>query len=128
MVETYHNILTLVMKKYIAIMLVIAAVIALIFILHKNYIHLNSTVSIRNTRWQKVHIQVRKGYKPNPLNDKLIFDQSLTMGQSRTFTIDNNDEIVYRRDMDPNHPDGVHFTSWTYANCDDSSVCTVDNP
>jgi len=106
--------------------LTIIATLYLVF--HRNYIQSNSTVSIKNTRWKKVHIQVCKGYRSDPSDHKLIFDQYLTRGQSRTFTVDGADNILYRRDKDPNHADGASFTSWTDADCDDSSMCTVDNP
>jgi len=116
------------MKKYFTVIMALAIVATLYFVIHRNYIQFNSTVSIKNTRWQKVHVQVRKGYNPDPNHDRLIFDQYLTMGQSRTFSVDNGDDILYRRDVDPNNADGKHFTNWTYANCDDSSACTVNDP
>ncbi|MGZ3751603.1 MAG: hypothetical protein ACXVAU_10035 [Mucilaginibacter sp.] len=116
------------MKSYFTAVMVITTAASLFLAIHKNLIHFNSTVSIKNNHWEKLHIQVRKGYSPNPDNDKLIFDQSITMGHSHAFIIDNGDDILYRRDRDPSHPDGIHFTNWTYANCDDSAVCKVDNP
>ena len=95
---------------------------------HRSYIQFNSTVSIKNTHWKKVHVQIRKGFYTDPNHAKLIFDQYLTMGQMNTFTVDNGDDILYRRDSDPNHADGVHFTGWKYADCGDSSSCIVNNP
>ncbi|HVV54757.1 MAG TPA: hypothetical protein VHC47_05515 [Mucilaginibacter sp.] len=99
----------------------------LYFTIRKNYLAYNSIVYISNTRWHKVRVQVRKGFNPDPLHDKLIFDQYLMMGQSRTFTVDNGDDILYRRDENPDHPDGIHFTKWVYVDCDGSSTCTLDN-
>jgi len=128
MVESYQHILTVIMKRYLTTLLAIAIIITLILIIRRSYIQYNSIVSIRNSRWERVRIQVRKGFAPDPANDKLIFDQFLTKGQARAFTIDNGDDIVYRRDLDPNHADGIHFTPWTYANCDGSSTCTVYDP
>lgn len=116
------------MKKYLILIIALTVAGSLYFVIHRNFTQFNSTVSIKNTRWQKVHVQVRKGYNPDPYHNKLIFDQYLTMGQSRTFTVNNGDDILYRRDNDPDHGDGIHFTKWAYANCDDSSTCIVDNP
>ena len=116
------------MKKYLIATTILTIMVTLFLVIHRNVIQYNSIVSIKNTHWKKVHVQVRKGYNPDPSHDKLIFDQYISMGQSRTFTVDNGDDILYRRDSDPNRPDGIHFTSWTYANCDDTSTCTVDNP
>jgi hypothetical protein len=116
------------MKRYFTLIMTITILATLYLVIHRNYIQFNSIVSIKNTRWQKVRVQVRKGYNPDPYHDKLIFDQYLTMGQSRTFTVDNGDDILYRRDSNPRQPDGVHFTSWTYANCANSSGCIVEGP
>lgn len=128
MVISYQNIPFIIMKKYFTALLVIICIVVSIFAVRKNFMQFNSIVSIRNSQWEKVHIQVRKGYSDDPVNDHLIFDQFLDKGQSRSFTVDNGDDIVYRRDLDPDHPDGKHFTKWTYANYDGSSICSVDNP
>lgn len=117
------------MNKYFITAMALTIVATLYLVVHRNYAQFNSTVSIKNTRWKKVRIQICKGYRTGtPPKDKLIFDQFLAKGQSRTFTVDNGDNILYRRDKDPDHADGVSFTSWTYADCDDSLMCTVDNP
>jgi hypothetical protein len=102
----------------------IALAAVLFYLAKKNYTGYNSLVSIRNTRWQKVRIQVRA--KNNP--GRPIFDEYLNNGQSKAFTINNGENIFYRRDLDPDHPDGIHFTKWTFANCGDSSACTINNP
>ncbi|HVW16144.1 MAG TPA: hypothetical protein VHB54_20100 [Mucilaginibacter sp.] len=115
-------------RPYLRTALYIVLMPALYFIVRKNYLEYNSSVSIRNMRWHKVHVQVRKGFDPDPAHNKLVFDQYLVLGQSRTFTIDNGDDILYRRDANPNHPDGIHFTAWAYADCAGSSGCSVDNP
>ncbi|HZX59813.1 MAG TPA: hypothetical protein VFE54_13845 [Mucilaginibacter sp.] len=128
MLEVFQNIQVIVMKKYLAILIVLFLIVALFFILHKNFMQYNPIVSVVNTRWQKIHIQVRAGDKPNPLSNKLIFDQCLTRGQSRSFTVDNGDNIIYRRDRDPNHADSVHFTNWIVAKCDNSSTFILNNP
>lgn len=112
------------MRRYFTVFMAIALAAALIYLVKKNYTGYNSLISIRNTRWQKVHIQVWTANNPG----KPIFDEYLDKGQSRAFTITNEDNIIYRRDMDPNHPDGIHFTNWMYANCGDSSACTINNP
>src|ERR1700761_4305541 len=104
-------------RKSKKIVLFVACMAATYFMVYKTCLEFNSIVSIKNNRWQVVRVQVRKGFNPDPLKDKLIFDQLLVQGQSRTFTVDNGDDILYRRDQDPNHPDGVHFTRWTYADC-----------
>jgi hypothetical protein len=103
-------------------------VAVLLFVLRNNYVHHNSIVSIRNTRWPRVHIQVREEYSSHPLSNKLIFDQYLVLGQLRSFSVDKGANITYRRDFDPNHADGLHFTDWLRANWQDSYTCTVNNP
>ena len=128
MVLGYQNVLFIMMKKYSAMVFLVAMVVSVIFIVRRNYMQFNSIVSVSNSRWANVHIQICKAGNGDPATDKLIFDQSLSKGQSRTFTINNGDDIVYRRDLDPNHPDGKHFTNWTYANYDGSSVCSIDDP
>jgi hypothetical protein len=116
------------MNKYFITAMALTIIATLYLVIYKNYVQFNSTVSIKNTHWKKVHIQIHKGYHTGPDNNKLIFDQYLIMGQSRTFTVNDGDDILYRRDKDPDHPDGKSFTNWAYANCDDSFGCTVDNP
>jgi len=128
MVESFQNPPFIVMKKYLAVTMVLFLIAALFFILRKNFMQYNPIVSIVNTRWQKIHIQVREGENPNPLNNKLIFDQCLTKGQSRSFMVDNGDNIIYRRDRDPNHADSIHFTNWIVAKCDNSSTFILNNP
>ncbi|MBS1525115.1 MAG: hypothetical protein JST19_05665 [Bacteroidetes bacterium] len=115
-------------RVYLWASLYIVLMLALYFIVRKSYLEYNSSISIRNMRWHRVHVQVRKGFNPDPGHNKLVFDQYLALGQSRTFTIDDGDDIMYRRDVDPDHPDGVHFTNWAYADCAGSSACSVDNP
>src|SRR5437588_3708278 len=102
----------MVMSKYLTALIVLILMATLFFIIHKNFGSHNPVVSIINTRWPKIHIQVREGDNPNPLSNKLIFDQYLTKGQSRSFAVDNGDNIIYRRDRDPNHADSVNFTNW----------------
>lgn len=116
------------LKRFFLVLMAFLAIAALSFVIKRSYIQFNAIVSIRNTQWQRVHVQVRKGYKQDPENDKLIFDQDLALGQSRTFTVTNGDDIVYRRDADPAHADGKHFTRWSYANCGDSRNCVINNP
>lgn len=124
MIINSQNIGLITMRKYITVFMAVALAAALFYLIKKNYTGYKSLVSIRNTRWQKVHIQVRTDTSP----DAPIFDEYLNRGQSRAFTMNEGDNIIYRRDLDPNHPDGVHFTKWTYANCGDSSACTINNP
>ena len=116
------------MKKYFTLVMALTFMVTLYLLIYRNYIKYKSTVCIKNTHWQKMHVQVRTGYNSDPFHNRLVFDQYLTLGQSRTFSVDNGDDIMYRRDTDPNHGDGSHFTVWTYANCDNTSTCTVDNP
>ena len=108
--------------------MVLTFMTTLYVVIHRNHLLSNLTVSIKNSRWQKVHLQVRKGYNPDPANDEVIFDQYLTIGESRVFTAGNGDDILYRRDLDPNHPDGKHFTDWIYASNDSSAASMVNNP
>lgn len=128
MVIGYQNIPFITMKKYFTVLLVIICILVSVFAIRKNFMQFNSIVSIRNSQWKTVHIQVRKGYSDDPGHDNLIFDQFLDKGQSRSFTVDNGDDVVYRRDLDPDHPDGKHFTKWAYANNGGSSICSIDNP
>ena len=128
MVESFQNTPFIVMRKYLTVLMVLFLIAVLFFILRKNFTQYNPIVSIINTRWEKIHIQVREGENPNPLSNKLIFDQCLTRGQSRSFTVDNGDNIIYRRDRDPNHADSIHFTNWIVAKCDNSSTFILNNP
>ena len=128
MVESFQNTPFIVMKKYLAVVMMLCLASAIFFIFRKNHTPYNAVVSIINTRWKKVHIQVREGENPDPLRCKLIFDQYLTRGQSRSFTVDNGDNIIYRRDRDPNHADSIHFTNWIVAKCDNSSTFILNNP
>jgi hypothetical protein len=124
MITNSQNIGLIIMRRYFTAFMAIALAAALFYLVKKNYTGYNSLLSVRNTRWQKVHIQVRAENGPG----KPIFDEYLDKGQSRAFTITNEDNIIYRRDLDPNHPDGTHFTNWVYVNCGDSSACTINNP
>jgi hypothetical protein len=128
MVISLQNILFFMPKKYLTIVMALAIIAVIFFIFRKNYMRYNSMVSIVNTRWPKVHIQVREGNNPDPMHNKLIFDQYLTKGQSRMFTVDDSDNIMYRRDTDPNYGDSVHFTNWIVAKSDNSSTFILDNP
>ncbi|MGZ4001299.1 MAG: hypothetical protein ACXVIY_11745, partial [Mucilaginibacter sp.] len=67
------------MRKYITAFMAIALVAALFYLIKKNYTGYNSLVSIHNTKWQKVHIQVHMDDNPG----KPIFDEYLNRGQSR---------------------------------------------
>lgn len=128
MVEIYQNIPFFIVRKYLTTIFVTGIFAVLVFVLYRNYMPLNSTVSISNSRWQKVHIQVKKTSATIPESAGIIFDQYLVKGQSRSFTVNNSDNILYRRDLDPDHPDGVHFTDWTSANNDGWAVCTIKDP
>ncbi|MFI5160960.1 MAG: hypothetical protein ACHQHN_06760 [Sphingobacteriales bacterium] len=116
------------MKKYLAIVMMIGLASVVFFIFQKNHMQYSAVVSIKNTRWQRVRIQVREGENLDSLNSKLIFDQYLSKGQSRSFTIDNRNNIIYRRDRDPNNADNLHFTKWIVAKCDNSSTFILNNP
>ena len=116
------------MRKYYTTLIVIGCIIASIFAIRRNFMQFNSIVSIHNSQWEKIRIQVRKGFSDDTSRDQLIFDQFLDKGQSRSFSVDNGDDIVYRRDLDPNHHDGKHFTEWSQANDDGSAICSIDTP
>jgi hypothetical protein len=126
MAESFQHIQLIMVRKHYTLLMVPALIIAFFFIVRNNFTHINSFISITNTRWQKVHIQIREASDQN--SDKLIFDQYLVKGQTRAFSIDNANNILYRRDLNPNHADGVHFTSWIPAKSGDSSLFKVDNP
>ena len=128
MVENFQDIGLITMKKYFIALLSLAVVVALLLILRSYYMRYNSVVSIKNTKWERVHVQVREDNGSGSAGNKLIFDQYLVKGQSRSFSVNKGNNIAYRRDLDPNHPDGLHFTAWAHANWEDSYTCTVDNP
>lgn len=111
------------MRKYFTAFMAVALAAALFYIVKRNYTGYHSLVSIHNTHWQKVRVQVRMAAN----FQKIVFDEYLFQGQSKAFTT-NSGDILYRRDLDPNHPDGVHFTRWAPANCGDSSACMINNP
>lgn len=115
------------MKNYLIAILGLILIVSLFIAVRRGIIQYNSIVSIKNTQWQKVHVQVRKRSSNDAVSGKLIFDRSLTIGQSRTFTVENGDDILFRRDDDPNNADGIHFTNWTNADCDDSAGCIIDS-
>jgi len=128
MVESYQNIPFFIVRKYFTTIFVTGIIALLLFVLYRNYMQFNSTVSITNSRWQKVHIQVKKPPRSGLERAGIIFDQYLVKGQSRSFTVDDSNDILYRRDLDPDHADGIHFTNWTHANNDGSAVCTIKDP
>src|SRR6202012_3167162 len=105
MAESFQHIQLIMVRKHYTLLMVPALIIAFFFIVRNNFTHINSFISITNTRWQKVHIQIREASDQN--SDKLIFDQYLVKGQTRAFSIDNANNILYRRDLNPNHADGV---------------------
>lgn len=102
----------------------IALAAVLFYVVKRNYTGYHSLVSVHNTRWGKVHIQVRMAGNPQ----KVVFDGYLYKGQSKAFTMNSGDDILYRRDEDPDHADGIHFTGWKAANCANSSACDINNP
>ena len=116
--------LIIIMRKYFTVFMAVALALALFYIIKRNYTGYSSLVSIHNSRWHKVHIQVRMADNPRIF----VFDEYLYKGQSRAFTMNGGGDIVYRRDLDPNHADGIHFTQWMPANCGDSPACDINNP
>lgn len=112
------------MRKYFTAFTAIALIAVLFYIVERNYTGYSALVSIYNTRWQKVHVQVQTADN----SPKMLFDEYLYKGQSKAFTMSGDGGIVYRRDLDPDRPDGIHFTGWTPAKCGDSSACTINNP
>lgn len=125
MITNSHNIgLIVTMRKYFTAFMAVALAAALFYLVKRNYTGYHSLVSIHNTHWQKVHVQVRMAGN----SQRIVFDEYLFQGQSKAFTMSSGDNILYRRDLDPNHPDGVHFTGWSPANCGDSSACAINNP
>jgi len=77
MIISSQNIGLIIMRKYITAFMAIALAATLFYLIKKNYTGYNSLVSIRNTRWQKVHIQVRM----DNTQGKPIFDEYLNKGQ-----------------------------------------------
>lgn len=128
MVENYPDMPSFIVRKYFTTIFVTGIIALLLFVLYSNYMQFHSTVSITNSRWQKVHVQVKKAFRSGAARSDIIFDQYLVKGQSRSFTVDESDDILYRRDLNPDHADGIHFTNWTHANNDGSAACTIKDP
>jgi len=124
MITNSQNIGLITMRKYFTAFMAIALATALFYIIKKNYTGYHSLVSVHNTRWQKVHIQVRMADG----QQRVVFDEYLYKGQSKAFSMNSGDAIVYRRDEYPDHADGQHFTKWIPANCAGASACDINNP
>lgn len=115
------------MKRYFLFMMFFSATVGLFGVLTKKFSGLSSNITLTNKYWEKIHVQVRSGYEPDPAKNKLIVDRYLSKGESVTFSESGPENVNYRRDVDPDNADGKHFTEWTYANCPDSN-CIIDNP
>ncbi len=83
-------------------------------------------VTIINKYWNSLHLQVRVGNQSVPENNSLVKDVILKKNES--VSVDYDVLCYYRRDADPDHPDGVNFTTWTGAGCFRDKPCVVDNP
>lgn len=83
-------------------------------------------VTIINKYWNSLHLQVRAGNNSIPENNVLVRDVVLKKGES--ISVDYDVLCYYRRDADPDRPDGKNFTTWTAAGCSRNQPCTVDNP
>jgi hypothetical protein len=115
------------MKKsrfFMLLFVVLASTVA--FKMPKMKMHHNATITIVNKYWASIHLQVRVGNYSDPLQNQLQYDGSLAQSDSKSFPVSAPNTVIYRRDANPNNPDGSHFTNWTFANC--TSDCVIDNP
>jgi|SRR6185437_11042553 len=121
-----------VMKNQILTVKLLAAVLFSVPVLffsfktesHKK--HSNYTVTFINKYWANMHLQVRVGNNSQPENNPLFYDKNLP--RNTPLPIGYDVLCWYRRDANPDRPDGVHFTNWTSTGCFRGSPCTVDNP
>src|SRR6185369_5775009 len=71
-----------------------------------------STVILMNENWAKVTVEVRKGNNGEIEKNPSLGKKTLTKGQE--WRIESQGEsIYYRRDTDPDHPNGK-MTVWTH--------------
>jgi hypothetical protein len=80
-----------------------------------------ATVSITNTYWNSINLQVRTGNNPNPENNPIVYNNPLARGQTVPFTFPVF--LFYRRDANPDYPNGT-FTGWTQCFTNEN----IDNP
>ena len=80
-----------------------------------------STVTITNTQWDTLTLQVRQGDKQDADANPQVCNELLARGQSKTFNFMLF--LFYRRDGNPDVPNGK-FTSWTRCSSDE----TITNP
>lgn len=82
------------------------------------------TVTILNKYWTNFRLQVRVGNFTNPERNELKYNDNVKQGGSVPFSTTTPNSVFYRRDANPNNPDGVHFTNWTSV----GYGTTIDNP
>jgi hypothetical protein len=83
---------------------------------------IDNSVTITNSQWNTLHLQVRSGNTQNPdQNAQTLYDGNLLRGQSQTFSFPIF--LWYRRDTNPDYPNG-QFTGWTM--CSTNQV--INNP
>ena len=81
-----------------------------------------STVTITNTQWNQLNVQVRTGNNPIAENNTTVaHDGPMTPFQPYSFTFDVL--LFYRRDKNPDAPDGT-YSKWITCFSDD----TITNP
>lgn len=73
------------------------------------------TVILQNTNWNSVNVEVRKGNYDNAESNPSLGSRTLTRNSDWTIYSDGED-IFYRRDTDPDHPNG-QWTSWIHRPC-----------
>lgn len=82
-------------------------------------------VTFINKYWNNLHLQVRVGNQSNPESNQLV--QDVTLGRNQSVTVDYDVLCYYRRDSNPDEPNGS-FTTWTSTGCFSNQSCVVDNP
>jgi hypothetical protein len=114
------------MKKYFILMMAFSALLAVCGFFLKDVPAIKSNVSFVNRSWHSIHLQVRIGQNADASQDRLVFDKFLLRGQKLTLKATEPQILLYRRDANPDHADGRHFTEWTAANCDGGN-CVISN-
>ena len=113
-------------RKVVAVALFFSVPVMLFSFSEKSKKHSDYQVVFINKYWNNFHLQIRVGNNSNPENNAVYYNGNLAHGYQLAVPYDVF--CWYRRDANPNQPDGVHFTNWTSAGCFRNTPCTIDNP